>query len=319
MSMLTLSPATAPWANASSKETNGAEHIASAMRAAKLDWSVEKIPLICADNQQPTDQFAVRRSTDNRVLGVVGKRFTPLQNSEAFDSFQPFIDAGEAKIDTCGEFDDGQIVWVLAKLNRAPMVIVRGDEVEKFILLSHGHNGRMAVRFGFTPIRVYCKNTLTLAHKDRSSELIRVRHSNQVVSNITEIQSIMNLANAKFEATAEQYRYLASRDINTKDLYKYVRQVLGFVPDGLTVTLNKKTGKEMGADAIADIVSRFEGGMGNDLKGVRGTWWAAYNGVTEYLTYAAGKTAEDRMASLWTGAAARTSSKAFDVALTMAQ
>ena len=126
----------------------------------------------------------------------------------------------------------------------------------------------------------------------------------------------MNLANATFEATAEQYRFLASREINTKDLYKYARQVLGFIPDGTTVS--KKTGKEKGADAIEGIISRFEGGMGNDLLGVRGTWWAAYNGVTEYLTYAAGKTAEDRMASLWTGAAARTSNKAFDIAMTMA-
>jgi hypothetical protein len=317
MSKIITAPVTAPWANASSATVQGADHIANAMKKAKLDWSVEKIPLICADNQQPTDQYAVRRSTDNRVLGVVGKRFTPLQNSDAFESFQPFLDAGEAKIDTCGEFDDGQIVWILAKVNRDPMVIRKGDEVEKYVLLSHGHNGRMAVRFGFTPIRVICKNTLTMAHKSRSSELIRVRHSQQVVSNVTEIQGIMNMANATFEATAEQYRYLATRDINTKDLYKYARQVLGFVPDGMTVS--KKTGKEKGSDAIAAIVSRFEGGMGNDLKGVRGTWWAAYNGVTEYLTYAAGKSAEDRMASLWTGAAARTSNKAFDMAMTMAQ
>lgn len=317
MSMITLPAPTAPWANASTGTVEKTGHIATAMKAAKLDWSVSKIPLICQDNQQVTNQYAVRRSTDNRILGVVGQRFTPLQNAEAFESFQPFIDAGEAKIDTCGEFDNGEIVWVLAKINRDPMVITRGDEVEKFILLSHGHNGRMAVRFGFTPIRILCKNTLTMAHNSRSSELIRVRHSQQVVSNVTEIQSIMNVANATFEATAEQYRYLATRDINTKDLYKYARKVLGFVPDGMTVS--KKTGKEKGADAIAAIVSRFEGGMGNDLKGVRGTWWAAYNGVTEYLTYAAGKTPEDRMASLWTGASSRTSNKAFDIAMTMAQ
>lgn len=317
MSMITLPAPIAPWSNASSAAVHGAEHIASAMKAAKLDWSVSKIPLICNDNQQATGKFAVRRSSDDRILGVVGQRFTPLQNSEAFASFQPFLDAGEAKIDTCGEFDNGQIVWVLAKINRDPMVIRKGDEVEKYVLLSHGHNGRMAVRFGFTPIRVICKNTLTMAHKSRSSELIRVRHSQQVVSNVSEIQGIMNMANATFEATAEQYRYLATRDINTKDLYKFARKVLGFVPDGMTVS--KKTGKEKGADAIAAIVSRFEGGMGNDLRGVRGTWWAAYNGVTEYLTYAAGKNADDRIASLWTGAAARTSNKAFDLAMQMAQ
>ena len=37
--------------------------------------------------------------------------------------------------------EQGSRVWVLARLNRAPLVIADGDEVDKFILLSHGHDG----------------------------------------------------------------------------------------------------------------------------------------------------------------------------------
>lgn len=306
-----------PWAESGTVISGKTAHVSEAMKTAGLDWSVSRIPLVCNDDGQATTKFALRRSTDSRILGVVGQRFTPLQNVDAFQSFQPFVDAGEAQIDSCGEFDNGSIVWVLAKINRAPMVIAKGDEVEKFILLSHGHTGKMAVRFGFTPIRIICQNTLTLAHKSRQSELIRVRHSEQVVSNISEIRNIMDVANSTFEATAEQYRFLASREINTKDLYKYVRKVLA-LPEEVVL---KKNGSEKGSTSVEAIISRFEGGMGNDLKGVRGTYWAAYNAVTEYLSYAIGaaNTAEDRMSSLWTGANARTSNRAFDLALEMAQ
>ena len=68
-------------------------------------------------------------------------------------------------------------MWVLAKLNRDPLVIAEGDEVEKFILLSHGHDGSLAVRCGFTPIRVVCQNTLSMAHASDACKLIRIKHT----------------------------------------------------------------------------------------------------------------------------------------------
>jgi hypothetical protein len=82
-----------------------------------------------------------------------------LQNKDAFAWFQPFLDAREAALHTAGSLRQGSRIWVLAKLNRDPLVIAEGDEVEKFLLLSHGHDGSLAVRCGFTPVRVVCANT----------------------------------------------------------------------------------------------------------------------------------------------------------------
>jgi len=35
------------------------------------------------------------------------------------------------------------------------------DEIERYLLLSTGHDGRTAVQIRFTPVRVVCQNTLT--------------------------------------------------------------------------------------------------------------------------------------------------------------
>lgn len=51
-----------------------------------------------------------------------------------------------------------------------------------------------------------------------------------------------------------------------------------------------------------NIIEIFEkGGRRGDLnlEGVRGTGWAAYNAVTEYLTWERGRDADNRMSSLW--------------------
>jgi hypothetical protein len=74
----------------------------SASKKADLDWTVELVPLLTADTQAKVDHRAVRRTSDSRVLGVVGPRYATLQNKDAFAWFQPFLDAREAALHTAG-------------------------------------------------------------------------------------------------------------------------------------------------------------------------------------------------------------------------
>ena len=279
-------------------------------KKAGLDWQVELVPLRTADTNVAVTHQGVRRTSDQKVLGVVGPRYCPLQNRDAFSWFTPYLEAKEAALHTAGSLRGGARVWVLAKLNRDPLVIARGDEVEKFVLLSHGHDGSLAVRVGFTPIRVVCANTLALAHGSDASRLIRVRHSKSLLANLANIREVMNLANQEFEATAEQYRLLARRSINSADLRKYVKRVLKVdeADDTATRTANR----------IDEVVGLCESGRGNDLVSVRGTYWTAYNGVSEWLGYNRGRSQTTRIDSLWYGEGAGVNKFAFQTALDMA-
>jgi phage/plasmid-like protein (TIGR03299 family) len=270
---------------------------------------VELTPLVTADTQAKVEHRAVRRKSDGRVLGVVGPRYHILQNKDAFAWFTPFLEAREAALHTAGSLRNGSRVWVLAKLNRDPLVIAPGDEVEKFVLLSHGHDGSLAVRVGFSPIRVVCANTLALAHHADASKLIRVRHSKSLHENLANIREVMNLANAEFEASAEQYRLLARRDIAQADLRKYVRRVLKLDDQEQVSTRT--------SNQIENIVRLFETGRGNDLPSISGSYWAAYNAVSEFLGYERGRSQQSRLDSLWFGEAASMNRHALQVALDM--
>jgi phage/plasmid-like protein (TIGR03299 family) len=282
----------------------------SASKKAGLDWEVELVPLVTADTQARVTHRAVRRTSDARVLGVVGPRYAPLQNKDAFSWFQPFLDAHEAALHTAGSLKQGSRVWVLAKLSRDPLVIAPGDEVEKFILLSHGHDGSLAVRCGFTPIRVVCANTLAMAHGSDASKLIRLKHTKDVLENLANVREVMDLANAEFEATAEQYRRLARKSVNQADLRKYVRRVLKVEDD--------QEASSRLRNLLEEIARLAEAGRGNNLPSVRGTLWTAYNGVSEWLTYNRGRSEDNRLNSLWFGDSALTNRHALEVALDMA-
>lgn len=290
--------------------------IEEAITLAGLDWGVELQPLFFQNEGElmPVDEAqAVVRSTDKSILGVVGPRYTPLQNRDKFNFFQDYLDAGEASLETAGSLCSGRKTWIMAKLNRNNAEIVKGDEIEKFLLLSDSYDGTMAVRVGYTPIRVVCANTMAMAHSNSASQFIRVRHNRNVKANLDTIQEIVNLADASFEATAEQYRFLASKGCNTKDLGRYIKKVFDIKDNEKGKKISGKT-----TNIIESLLTCYQCGAGQDIPGVQGTLWAAYNMVTNYLTYERGNNAERRLNNLWFGEAAKMNKKALDVAMEFA-
>jgi phage/plasmid-like protein (TIGR03299 family) len=298
-----------PWHGLGNKVDDGI-NVNDAIVAAGLDWEVGLKDLQTVDGV-PVSHRATYRKSDGSILGVVGPRYTPLQNKDAFDWFQPFLDANECSIHTAGSLHYGQKVWVLAQLNRDNSEIVSGDEVCKFILLSNSHDGTTAIRVGYTPIRVVCVNTLAFAHNHTNSKLIRIRHTRSSQKNLESVRDIMDNINAEFEATAEQYRFLAGKNFNQADINKYVKVVLGIdkTPDEDIKTRTR--------NIMDEIMSRIEGPK-QSATNVRGTWWAAYNGFNEYLNYAKGRTTDNRLDSLWFGVNANDNVKALNTALEFA-
>lgn len=283
--------------------------VREAIVAAKLDWKVELRRLYTENPEGTTkagilDHFAVCRTSDNAFLGLVGTDYVPLQNEEALYWFQPFLDSGAATLETAGSLNRGRQVWVLAKIRDGNMDVGSSDPVAHYILLSNSHDGSIAIRVGFTPIRVVCNNTLTLAHYSKASQLLRVRHTRGLHYNLQLIREIMNVAGREFSATVEQYRNLRKRGIDTAKLERYIRIVFS-LPDN-------KGGKEL----IPNIIYLFENGRGHQEAGE--TYWGAYNAVTEYLNYFRGRTQDNTLGSLWFGESTQINKQALAAALKMA-
>ena len=280
--------------------------VREAIVAAKLDWQVElrRVYTETPDGSAQTgilDHYAVCRTSDNAFMGLVGQDYVPLQNEEALEWFQPFLDTGSATLETAGSLNGGRQVWALAKIRDGNLDVNSNDPVAHYILLSNAHDGSVAVRVGFTPIRVVCNNTLTLAHYSKASQLLRVRHTSNLQSNLEMVRDTMKVARHEFSATVEQYRKLQRRGIDSGGLERYVKVVFSLPED--------KGGKEL----IPNIIYLFENGRGNREAGR--TYWGAYNAVTEYLNYFRGRTQDNTLSSLWFGEGMHINRRALHIAL----
>jgi hypothetical protein len=64
---------------------------------------------------------------------------------------------------------------------------------------------------------------------------------------------------------------------------------------------------------LENIIPLFEKGRGNDMASIKGTAWAAYNAVNEYLQYERGNDEDSRLDKLWFGDGANLNQRALGI------
>lgn len=275
---------------------------------AGLDWKMRKLDLFA--KSEPVNGFsrsielpqkALQRADTGEVFTVVSDRYSILQNTEAFEVFRPLVDDGQIRLETAGSLKNGRVVWILARAMEAgPEEIREGDSIVPFTLLSNSHDGTQAVRFGFTPIRVVCNNTLSYAIDDDQSQLMRIYHRGDVSKTLEEVRGFMDVRMASWKKVADTYRIWAEKYINQDDLEKYIRLV--FKKD-----ISEPSKIE---ENVLEILRT--GKVGGQPE--KPTLWDAYNAVNEFLVWERGESADNRLDSAWFGDGKRIDQRAFEIA-----
>jgi len=262
---------------------------AEALVLAGLNWQVDLRPLVTTVTDGGVavaveSHRAVMRMDTGAVLGVVGEDFRPFGNADAFAFFEPLVSERLISLETAGALRGGRRVWIMAKvLGADPFDVVADDPIEPYVLLCHGHDGSLALRVGFNPVRVVCANTLSMAI-DEGASLFMLRHTAGLSTGLASIRAAMAEQIRIFEGSREAWQSLAERRCSAADFDAYVLRVVGPSAEDEGGKVSPAAGKRI----LERVRPLLEEGAGNDLPGVRGTWWAAYNAVTQWLTHSRG-------------------------------
>jgi len=187
------------------------------------------------------------------------------------------------------------------------------DHIEKFLLLSNSHDGSSCLRMMFTPVRVVCQNTLNIALDGGAGQGIAIRHTENAQGKVTEAQRALGLAMSYYDGLGGLCTKLAAVPASKDAVGRYF---LELVPDNGKAKVNTRT-----ENIREDLVGLFHNGKGNRIAGVRGSWWAAFNAVTEWTDHhrstrgEEGDKAESRLASNWFGSGAQMKGRAWTLAL----
>jgi phage/plasmid-like protein (TIGR03299 family) len=286
------------------------------IRAAGMDWQVELRPARGAQRINRKGEYSryevirVPRPCTSEaevLLGVVSRRYQPLQNVDAFEFFDPIVGEKKAYFETAGVLGGGERVWVMAKMPEA-MRIVPGDECFKYLLLSNSHTGEGSIAVKFTWVRVVCQNTLMMAMDD-GQKAYRVRHSKKMQFRLEELADFLAITQEVFLKAEECFRQLAKIQMIEDRLESYFEAVYP-----KTAAQKKKGEKPARWDFLRKI---FEGQPDLQSPGVRGTLWGAYNAVTRFEDYKQPQQDElqdQRLERTWFGSGAEIKLKALSKA-----
>jgi phage/plasmid-like protein (TIGR03299 family) len=265
------------------------------MQQAGLDWSVEKETMTTASGVEIVGKKALVRSSDNKVLDVVGDNWNPVQNSEAFEFFSEYCLAGDMEMHTAGSLKGGQMVWALAKVKES-FDILGGDQVDSYLLFSNPHKYGKAIDVRFTPIRVVCNNTLSMSLGQNVANSVSLNH--RTAFNPESVKQTMGIAHEKFAQYKETCEFLASKKFNMNSLIQYYNEVFPRTYQGKQ-EVNVKEYNDLTNNA-QKAFSFLETQPG--AKFGEGSWWSALNSVTYLTDHKMGREADSRLTSAWFGA-----------------
>src|ERR1041385_3578099 len=96
--------------------TDGQMLAGEILNRAGLDWTVSRRAMFLQGGEPVPNSHAIARDDNNRVVGVVGNRYTAIQNVEALKVLDGVVGSGEAVYANAGMFDGGSKVFLQAKL-----------------------------------------------------------------------------------------------------------------------------------------------------------------------------------------------------------
>jgi hypothetical protein len=135
---------------------------------ADLNYRVTKEPLYAHIDTPPfgtasvevPNRFALMREAtqadpQHRCFGIVSSTYNVLQNEDIARFLDPLTERWP--IDTAGGLGYGETVFYSMKSGSHQ---VKGEELDLYFLVTDTKDGGSSLRIAFTPVRVWCKNTL---------------------------------------------------------------------------------------------------------------------------------------------------------------
>lgn len=246
-----------------------------------------------------TGSYSTVRSDNREVLGSVGEGYEVFQNKEMYTFLEQFRgDNNYVRYETAGCLSGGKTVFVTAKIPEK--LIVHKDVVDQYLVITNSHDGSGTLKILWTPIRVVCNNTLSMALSSRKGTIITpkstghfrtnfvsIKHTANMRSAVDRAHSFLGLVSQSQAIIQGQVELLYNTRLSDKDFDKWLVEL--FV-ESTDIKKDIRKGAKLQEVVSPRMYNKlnqykeFYHGAAGQQK-IVGTAWGGYNAVTYGITH----------------------------------
>lgn len=237
----------------------------------------------------PASRGTVAVHTDGTMtgLGMVGRRYKRIQNTEAAELGQAIIDEGGATMVAAGAFGDplGSRTYMAFKLPEDIVLGDREDVTNQYLTILNHHNGQGGLTALIGPIRERCTNQSSMIFRRRKNRFM-FTHSGDTHSKIIDARRALEIAatwTQRYTATLQEW---LNTPMGDTELNEWLTKALPTPPASAEVGVRNWAQRRLHCKEVIREWDSNEFG--------RGTRLAAYNGLVEVLDHGWPTRAVDR-------------------------
>jgi len=263
-------------------DLKGAKTAEEALDTAQMNWEASPVNMLTENGQSVPEHKAIVRSDNNAVIGVVGDRYTPIQNNFAFSFFDTICASHNATYDKAYIIDGGRKVILEATIDGG-ITIRKNDEVFRKIRLINTFDGSFPLSAQFWIWRKVCSNGLMGWAKENKCKIYHTKNGEARGAEALRVLAASAKYFDKFETTC---KLLASKIMDKKTVDMFLKEC--FPTEGGTRQKN----------LVNKVVECYEAGKGTG----KGTAWDVFNGFVEWIDHYRSADDETRLANAVLGA-----------------
>lgn len=228
--------------------------------------------LLKVDNKFIT--YAEYADGKTKALGVVGNRYTPIQNTDAFDLLNNIVDESGANFDSAGTLNGGQRCYITMKMPNTIKVANGGDAIETYLNCMNSHDGSSSFTIHTTFLRLVCTNGMKGFVQGSS---INLRHTANAVMKVQEAREALQIVFQQQEEFQTQVEALLNTEMSNSQYKKFVEALVPEAPEDASVRKSNSVDRVRG-----DLMGLW---TAPTQEIVKNTAWAAYSAVVEYVDW----------------------------------
>src|SRR5579863_5245813 len=199
--------------------------------------------------------------------------------------FDPIVKTGAAFYDCAGSSEKSKEIWILARVE-GDFEVAPGDSVCPFLLLVYKSASSRVPVISCKPVRLVNATTLNDGLLYPLTRVVRNSEERTCLEEAADLA--VEKIRLHFNQLAERFRSMTRVEMSQERLQAYYE---GVFPNPDPAKANQRLRERFARivaerpSGIAACARLFVEGKGNNLPGVKGSLWAAYGALAEYVDY----------------------------------